>query len=103
MGTQRWKGGKGNCLQDSDGVDPWLAPADGWETLHDNKYAVFLSALLAGTARAGCKRTGSWFDPSVLPSWMLGYSLQEGDGNGAWPALEQAERCLVFGVHVITT
>jgi len=65
--------GNGNCLQDSDARDPWLAPADGWETLHENKHPVFLSALLAGTAR-----TGSWFDPSVLPSWMPGESLGGG-------------------------
>jgi len=60
------KRGKGNCFQDLDGWNPWFAPADGWERLCVNKYTAFPLALPVGTARARCKRTGSWMDPSVL-------------------------------------
>lgn len=43
-GTQSPRGRKGNCSQDSDGREPWLTPADGWETPRVNKQAVPLGS-----------------------------------------------------------
>lgn len=40
--------------------------------LHENKRVDFLRVLLTVTARAGCKRRESWFDPSVLPAGCQG-------------------------------
>lgn len=48
------------------------------------------------------KRTGRWFDPSVLPSWMPGEDLREG-GKCMWPAPEQRGWQVVSGAHAIIT